>query len=142
MKIYSYPENIDKTIEFDIFVERKLGENTGNIKNLKMFGFRFLNDTYENLYYITILIDVAKILYEIDSNILRRIASSNYKYQNGTRIIFSNNSDNINNPAEIAEDVYMETNFNRESIEGLIQYLLKEYSINEDMFKFIYYKEK
>lgn len=142
MKIYSYPENIDKTIEFDIFVERKLGENIDNIKNLKMFGFKFLNDTYENLYYITILIDVAKILYEIDSNILKRIASSNYKYQNGTRIIFSNNSDNINNPAEIAEDVYMETNFNRESIEGLIQYLLKEYSINEDMFKFIYYKEK
>ena len=46
MKIYSYHKNIDKTIEFDIFVERKLGENIDNIKNLKMFGFRFLNDTY------------------------------------------------------------------------------------------------
>ena len=105
-----------------------------------MFGYRFLNDTYENPYYITILIDVAKTLYETDSNILKRIANSNYKYQYGTRIIFSSDSDNINNPAEIAEDVYLETNFNREGIEGLIQYLLKEYSINEEMFKFIYYK--
>ncbi len=142
IQIYSYPENIDTNIEFDTFIERKLGEDTENTKNLKMFGYRFLNDTYENPYYITILIDVAKTLYETDSNILKRIASSNYKYQYGTRIIFSNNSDNINNPAEIAEDVYLETNFNREGIEGLIQYLLKEYSIDEEMFKFIYYKEK
>ena len=51
-------------------------------------------------------------------------------------------SDNINNPAEIAEDVYMETNFSRENVESLISYLLKEYSINEDMFKFIYYKDR
>lgn len=142
LTIYSYPENIDNSIEFDIFVERKLGENTEATKNLKMFGYRFLNDIYESLYYITVLIDIAKSLYEIDSNILRRIANSNYKYQNGTRIIFSNDSDNINNPAEIAEDVYMETNFSRENVESLIAYLLKEYSINEDMFKFIYYKDR
>lgn len=142
IKIYSYPENIDQSIEFDTFMERKLGEDIEKTKNLKMFGYRFLNDTYENPYYITILIDVAKTLYEADSNILKGIANSNYKYQYGTRIIFSSNSDNINNPAEIAEDVYLETNFNREGIEGLIQYLLKEYSIDEEMFKFIYYKEK
>lgn len=142
MKIYSYPQNVDKTIEFDNFIERGLRESIEETKKLKMFGYRFLNDTYENSHYITILIDIAKTLYEMDSNILRRIANSNYRHQGGSRILFSENSDNINNPVQIAEDVYMETNFNRESIEGLIRYLLKEYSINEDMFKFIYYKEK
>lgn len=142
LEIYSYPKEIDTSIEFDTFIERGLGEGIESVKNLKMFGYRFLNDTYENLYYITILIDIAKTLYEMDNNILKSIASKNYKYQNGTRIIFSNSSDNISNPAQIAEDVYIETNFNRENIEGLIQYLLKEYSIDENSFKFIYYKDK
>ena len=73
LKIYNYPVDIDKSIEFDIFIERSLGENIQNTKNLKMYGYRFLNDTYENIYYITILVDVAKTLYELDNNILQRI---------------------------------------------------------------------
>lgn len=132
---YSYPKEIDTTIEFDTYVEVYYDENEKGFVidgDYKLVGFKMLNkkvncSTYKDVYK-NFLVE----LYKINPAILNKMAEDNWKYEKAMRVYISSDKNLVSQYSveKISKDIniYIETCFNRDAILELIKNIIEKYN--------------
>lgn len=136
---YSYPDNIDTTLEFEKYYEFYIdneeddgGEYVNN-QSYKLYGFKYDGVKYRANYFKKIYVEMIRILYSSNSGILDELAKQNFKFENGTKIIFS--KERVNQwQTEIAPTLFIETGYSRHMIFWWIRELFKKYQLDIQNF--------
>lgn len=132
---FPYPVNIDTSLEFEKFYEFYIddvnddGDEFVNSSVYKLYGFQFDGVKYKSDSFRDIYRNIIAILYKIDSSILDDMALNKETYAKGTRVLFSKEKDN-DYMDEIFSNLYVYTNYNRNSIFEWIRELLERYQID------------
>ncbi len=139
VKKYPYPDNIDTTLEFEKYYEFYIdnedddgGEYVDN-PEYKLYGFKYDGVKYRTNYFKNIYIEIIKILYSNNSSILDELAKQNFKFENGTKIVFSR--ERVNQwQTEIEPTLFIETGYSRHMIFWWIRELFKKYQLDIQNF--------
>lgn len=132
---FPYPSNIDTTLVFERYYEFYIddpdndGDEFINNPSYKMYGFQFDGIKYASSSFKNIFADIIKILYKIDNTILDDLAEQKFKFEHGTRVVFSKKKEN-DWQDEITPNLYVVTNYSRNMIFWWIRELLNKYQIN------------
>lgn len=132
---FPYPVNIDTTLEFEKFYEFYIddvnddGDEFVNSSVYKLYGFQFDGVKYRVDSFREIYRNIITILYKIDPTILDDMALNKLTYAKGTRVLFSKEKEN-EYMDEIFTNLYVYTNYNRNSIFEWIRELLNRYQID------------
>lgn len=140
---YPYPEEIDTTLEFEKYYEFYIddpeddGDEYVESSNYKLYGFEYDGVKYKANYFKNIYIEMVRILYSINPSILDELARKNFKFENGTKIVFSNQR--VNDwQAEINSNLYIETGYSRHMIFWWIRELFSQYQLDVKDFKILF----
>lgn len=133
IKKYPYPKNIDPSIEFNSYIEVYVDDVEKKFiieSDYKIAGFKLLNKKVSSNTYIEVYKNMLVELYQINPNILMQLAEDNWKYEMAKRVYISTDENVISSPMKISEDIeiYVESNFNRDSILELIINILSKYN--------------
>ncbi len=136
---YPYPEEIDTTLEFEKYYEFYIdnedddGGEYVDSPDYKLYGFKYDGVKYRQNYFKNIYVQLVKILYSANPSILDELAKQNYKFENGTKIIFS--KERVNQwQAEIAPTLFIETGYSRHMIFWWIRELFEKYQLDIQNF--------
>jgi hypothetical protein len=140
---FPYPTNIDTSLEFEKYYEFYIdnpdddGDEYANNPSYKLYGFMFDGIKYPSMNFRSIYRDIIKILYKLDNTILDEMAKQNLTYEYGSTILFSTDLKN-NHQDEILPNLYVYTNYNRNSIFEWIRELFKKYQLDIKDFCLLY----
>lgn len=136
---YPYPTNIDFSLEFEKYYEFYLDNQDNDADEFvdnpsyKLYGFQFDGVKYKTNYFKNIYIEMVKILYSINPAILDSLAEENYKFEYGTKIVFS--KERVSQwQTEINPTLFIETGYSRHMIFWWIRELLNRYEIDINNF--------
>lgn len=136
---YPYPVDIDETLEFDKYYEFYIDdpENDGDEyvgnPNYKLYGFSYDGIKYKSNNFKNIFINVIKLLYSFNPNILDNLAEEKFVFEKGTRVVFSKKREN-DWQTEINSNLYAVTNYSRHMILWWIRELFNKYQMDLSNF--------
>lgn len=108
-----------------------------DLSNTKPTSFILLGENVIVSSYSDMLQKIIKLLYVTDDKIMQKLATSNYKIPNATRIYLSLDKSKLRKPIEIENtNIYFETNLSANNIMSFIKELLSEYDLSNDDFTF------
>ncbi len=108
-----------------------------DLSNTKPSSFILLGENVIVSSYSDMLQKIIKLLYVTDDKIMQKLATSNYKIPNATRIYLSLDKSILRKPIEIENtNIYFETNLSANNIMSFIRELLSEYDLSNDDFTF------
>lgn len=140
---FSYPKNVDTTLEFEKFFEFYIDnpdDNADEFENnptYKLYGFQFEGNKYRADNYRTIFKEIIKLLYNIDNSVLDDLANSNYTYERGKTIRFSRTKEN-DHQEEILPSLFVYTNYSRSTIFDWIRDLFNRYQLDITLFSLLF----
>ena len=135
IKKYPYPEDIDTSLEFEKYYEFYIdnedddgGEYVDN-PMYKLYGFKYDGAKHKAKYFKDIYIGIVRSLYSANPSILDELAKQNFKFEKGTKIVFSR--ERVNQwQVEIAPTLFIEVGYSRHMIFWLIRMLFKKYQLD------------
>lgn len=108
-----------------------------DLSNTKPSSFILLGENVIVSSYSDMLQKIIKLLYVTDDKIMQKLATSNYKIPNATRIYLSLDKSKLRKPIEIENtNIYFETNLSANNIMSFIRELFSEYDLSNDDFTF------
>ena len=108
-----------------------------DLSNTKPTSFILLGENVIVSSYSDMLQKIIKLLYVTDDKIMQKLATSNYKIPNATRIYLSLDKSKLRKTIEIENtNIYFETNLSANNIMSFIKELLSEYDLSNDDFTF------
>ena len=143
MSKFSYPKDVDTTLEFEKFFEFYIDnpdDNADEFENnpiYKLYGFQFEGNKYRADNYRTIFKEIIKLLYNIDNSVLDDLANSNYTYERGKTIRFSRTKEN-DHQEEILPSLFVYTNYSRSTIFDWIRNLFNRYQLDITLFSLLF----
>lgn len=143
MSKFSYPKDVDTTLEFEKFFEFYIDnpdDNADEFENnptYKLYGFQFEGNKYRADNYRTIFKEIIKLLYNIDNSVLDDLANSNYTYERGKTIRFSRTKEN-DHQEEILPSLFVYTNYSRSTIFDWIRNLFNRYQLDISLFSLLF----
>ena len=143
MSKFSYPKDVDTTLEFEKFFEfyiDNLDDNADEFENnptYKLYGFQFEGNKYRADNYRTIFKEIIKLLYNLDNSVLDDLANSNYTYERGKTIRFSRTKEN-DYQEEILPSLFVYTNYSRSTIFDWIRNLFNRYQLDITLFSLLF----
>lgn len=143
MSKFSYPKDVDSTLEFEKFFEFYIDnpdDNADEFENnpaYKLYGFQFEGNKYRADNYRTIFKEIIKLLYNIDNSVLDDLANSNYTYERGKTIRFSRTKEN-DHQEEILPSLFVYTNYSRSTIFDWIRNLFNRYQLDITLFSLLF----
>lgn len=143
MSKFSYPNDVDTTLEFEKFFEFYIDnpdDNADEFENnptYKLYGFQFEGNKYRADNYRTIFKEIIKLLYNLDNSVLDDLANSNYTYERGKTIRFSRTKEN-DYQEEILPSLFVYTNYSRSTIFDWIRNLFNRYQLDITLFSLLF----
>ena len=136
---YPYPNDVDTSLEFEKYYEFYIdnedddGGEYVDSPDYKLYGFKYDGVKYRENYFKNIYVEIIKILYSSNPSILDELAKQNFKFENGTKIVFS--KERVNQwQTEIAPTLFIETGYSRHMIFWWIRELFEKYQLDIQNF--------
>ena len=136
---YPYPKNIDTSLEFEKYYEFYIDNPEDDADeyvdnpNYKLYGFQYDGVKYRASYFKNIYVEMVKILYSTNPAILDELAERRFKFEYGTKIVFSKERDN-QWQTEITPNLFIETGYSRHMLFWWIRELFNKYQIDLSNF--------
>ena len=129
IKNYNYPENIDKTIEFETYIEVYIEDNKLEVDgDYNLFGFKIKDKKYECRSYSDLYMEFLGCLYVLNPNILTQLAKDEWSFARATKAYISYDNSKMIRPKELLNsNIFIEINFNRWYIFDAIVEILSKY---------------
>lgn len=136
---FPYPKEIDTSLEFEKYYEFFIDDPDNDADeyvdspNYKLYGFQYDGVKHRANYFKNIYVEMVKILYSINPAILDSLAEERFKFEYGSKIVFSKTREN-EWQTEINPNLFIETGYSRHMIFYWIRDLLNRYEIELNNF--------
>jgi uncharacterized protein with ParB-like and HNH nuclease domain len=149
LKFFPYPSNIDNSLEFEKYYEFYLIDSDSNADETdtseeyfgnpkyKLYGFKYKDDKVKSDSLKAIYVDIIKMLYNKDKSIIGKLADDEFVFEHGSRVCFSRNEQN-QYMTKVYDNLYVETNYNREMIFFWIKELFNKYQLDINDFSILF----
>ena len=129
IKNYKYPTDIDKTIEFDTYLEVYIEDNKIEVDgDYNLFGFKIKDKKFEYKNYSDVYFCFLNCLYDLNPNIMNQLAEDEWSFSRSTKAYISFDDSKMIRPKQLHNsNIFVETNFSRLYIFDAIVELLSKY---------------
>ena len=134
MNRYAIERVEDDSIDFEYVSTISLGQ-CDKVTGRKLVNFKFDDATYLQSKFVLMLVDMMRILSDIDSHILSALADENYSFVgNNTHPRITKEKSLLRSPMDVSDGIYVELNTSAKDVMKFIAALLEKYQIDEARF--------
>lgn len=126
----------DPDIEFEYLTKISIADGYSAVTKKKLVSFTFNGETYRQNRYALMLLDVVKLLDELEPDKLEILAKENYSFNNTykNRSHITMEAEKLRWPWEVRDGIFIEANLSAANIMHFIDSLMGEYQFDPAQF--------